>query len=376
PYTVEWPTYGDKTVSLYVEESNFVSDTTTNDIYIIYLTSDFQLQDTTCIAHIVDIIYTGNASPSAIYHWDFDGATIISGSGQGPYAVQWPSLGDKIVSLYVEESNYVSDTTTNDIYIEYLTSDFQLQDFACIFGTVDVSYTGNASDSATYYWDFDNANIVSGSGQGPFTVQWLSNGNKSVSLYVEESGYVSDTSSNEISIYDNPVFTIIPYPDDTVTTLDTIILMGDVASVSYLWSTGDTTQSIEVTCICGSNGGSQDYWLEVTNEGGCSSTEYITVVFEGPTLLSDFPNYLEIKAYPNPFTDNLNIELEISEDGQYVFELFNCLGLPVIRELRHLKPGRQKISVDMSHGYPGVYILSVKSDSGQLGVKKVIKSSN
>ena len=64
-----------------------VSDTTTNDIYIKFLSSDFQLQDTACIDHTVDIIYTGNASASAIYYWDFDGATIISGSGQGPYTV-------------------------------------------------------------------------------------------------------------------------------------------------------------------------------------------------------------------------------------------------------------------------------------------------
>ena len=376
PYMVEWPTDGDKTVSLYVEEAGYITDTTSKNIYIVFLTSDFQLQDTACIAHTVDIIYTGNAAPSATYYWEFDGATIISGSGQGPYTVQWPSPGDKTVSLYVEESNFVSDTTTNSIYIEYLTSDFQLQDFACIFNTVVISYIGNASDSATYYWDFDNANIVSGSGQGPFTVQWLSNGNKTVSLYVEESGYVSDTSSNEISIFDNPVFTIIPYPDDTVTTLDTIVLMGDVTSVSYLWSTGDTTQSIEVTCICGSNGGSQDYWLEVTNEGGCSSTEYITVVFEGPTLLSELPGKIDIKVYPNPFSDNLNIELRVFEKGQYIFEVFDCIGLTVFQELRHLKPGKQKISIDMNHGYPGVYILSVKSDDGQLGVKKVIKSSH
>jgi len=376
PYIVEWPTAGDKTVSLYVEESGFVSDTTTNDINIVYLTSDFQLQDTTCIAHTVDIIYTGNASPSATYQWDFDGATIISGSGQGPYMVHWPSLGDKTVSLYVEESNYITDTTTNEIYVENLTSDFQIQDFACIFNTVVISYTGNASDSAEYHWDFDGANIINGSGQGPYTVQWVSIGNKAVSLYVEESAYVSDTSSNEIYINENPVFTIVPYPNDTVTTLDTISLTGDITSVSYLWSTSDTTQSINVFNANGQGGGCQNYWLEVTNEAGCSHTEYIIVLFEGPTALSDFSNHIEFKVYPNPFNDNLNIDLEIIEKGQYLFEVFDCIGIPATQELRHLKPGKNKISIEMNHVYPGVYILSVKSDAGQLGVKKIIKGSN
>ncbi|RLD55579.1 MAG: hypothetical protein DRI97_09200 [Bacteroidetes bacterium] len=376
PYTVEWPTNGDKTVSLYVEESSIVSETTTNDIHIVYLTSDFQLQDTTCIAHTVDIIYTGNASPSATYQWDFDGATIIGGSGQGPYMVQWSALGDKAVSLYVEESNYITDTTTNEIYVGKLTSDFQMQDFVCSFATVLITYTGNASDSADYHWDFDGANIINGSGQGPFTVLWSGIGNKTVSLYVEESAYVSDTSSNEIYINENPVFTIVPYPNDTVTTLDTITLTGDITSVSYLWSTGDTTQSINVFNNCGQGGGCQNYWLEVTDEAGCINTEYIIVLFEGPTALSDFSNHIEIKAYPNPFNDKLNIELETIENGQYVIEVFDCIGLPAIQELRYLNPGKNKISVEMNHVYPGVYILSVKSDAGQLGVKKIIKGSN
>ncbi|MCD4723241.1 MAG: hypothetical protein K8R63_00255, partial [Bacteroidales bacterium] len=236
PYMVQWPSPGDKTVSLYVEESGYVSDTTTNYIYIEYLTSDFQLPDTACKSCIVDIIYIGNASDSAIYYWDFDSANIISGSGQGPYTVEWPSDGDKTVYLYVEESNFVSDTTTNDIYIVYLTSNFQLQDTACISNTVDIMYTGNASPSAMYYWDFDSATIISGSGQGPYTVEWPNPGDKTVSLYVEESSYVSDTTTNDIYIKDNTSFFNIHYTDYTVTTVDIISLANASISVLYLWS--------------------------------------------------------------------------------------------------------------------------------------------
>ena len=98
----------------------------------------------------------------------------ISGSGQGPYTLQWPSIGDKTVSLFVEESGNTSGTTTNDIYIENLTSDFQIPDTAYIATAVDIIYTGNAPLSATYYWDFDGATVISGSGQGPYTVEWPS----------------------------------------------------------------------------------------------------------------------------------------------------------------------------------------------------------
>ncbi|MBN2012039.1 T9SS type A sorting domain-containing protein, partial [candidate division KSB1 bacterium] len=136
------------------------------------------------------------------------------------------------------------------------------------------------------------------------------------------------------------------------------------------------TASIDVFNTSGPGGGSQDYWLEVTNDAGCSSREYITLVFEGPTFLYEFSNYIQIKVYPNPFGNDLNIELDIIEKGQYIIEVFDCIGFPIIQEQRHLIPGKQKMKLDMNQIYPGVYILSVKSDGGQIGAKKIVKSNN
>jgi hypothetical protein len=158
--------------------------------------------------------------------------------------------------------------------------------------------------------------------------------------------------------------------------MDTILLTADITSVSYLWSTGETTQSIEVICTCGSSGGSQDYWLEVTNDAGCTSKEFMTVVFEGPTFISDYPGHLEIKAYPNPFTSKLNIELQITEAGVYLIELFDRIGLPVHSESRKLNQGIQTICLDMNHANNGIYILSIRSDRGQINVKKVVRNIN
>jgi len=216
-----------------------------------------------------------------------------------------------------------------------------------------------------YDWDFSNANVISGSGQGPYSVQWFSPGNKTVSLYVEESAYYSDSTIKDININEKPEFSIIAYPNDTVPSLDTITLTGDISSVSYLWSTGETTQSIVVSNTCGSGGGCQYYWLEVTNDSGCISTEYITVMFEGPTSLSDLPNLVEFNVYPNPFHDNLSVEINILEERKFVFEVCDYLGQSVIKEVRHLQPGRQIININMDHAGPGVHVLSVKSDSGR-----------
>ena len=373
PYMVKWSSVGSKTVSLYLEESGFVSDTTEENIFISQLTSGFNLQDSSRVNYDVNIQYTGNASDAATYYWDFDGATVVSGSGQGPYIVQWSTTGSKTVSLYIEESGFVSDTTTNDIIITLLSSSFNLQGIACSEQIVDIQYTGNASDTATYYWDFDGATILSGSGQGPYTVLWPNGGYNTLSLYVEESGLVSDTTFHGISVVENPSFEIVSFPGDTASTSDTITLTADITSVSYLWSTGDTSQSIHVYNTSGANGGNQTYWLRVTNQLGCSSTDTIEVRFEVVVLVNDLRNEIELKVYPNPVYDILNIELVIAEKGHYIIELADNIGQPVIREMRYLDSGNPKIQLSMNHIPAGFYILSIRSEAGLADIKKIIK---
>ncbi len=65
----------------------------------------------------VTVTYMGNASNTANYTWNFDGATVVSGSGQGPYVVKWTTTGTKTISLSVSESGCTSNTTNLNIIV-------------------------------------------------------------------------------------------------------------------------------------------------------------------------------------------------------------------------------------------------------------------
>jgi hypothetical protein len=80
------------------------------------LSSDFSLPNKGCVQQHINIIYTGNAPANAVYLWNFGGAVIISGSGQGPYWVRWETVGVKTVSLSVTWETHTS-TTTKQIHI-------------------------------------------------------------------------------------------------------------------------------------------------------------------------------------------------------------------------------------------------------------------
>jgi hypothetical protein len=75
------------------------------------LIANFYLPENACVQQQVTIEYTGNAPQNATYIWDFGGAVIISGSGQGPYKVKWETVGLKSVSLTVHWGSLVADTT-------------------------------------------------------------------------------------------------------------------------------------------------------------------------------------------------------------------------------------------------------------------------
>ena len=51
------------------------------------------------------ITYMGNAS-AATPTWNFDGGTVVSGSGYGPYRVMWNDGGTKTISLTISGKTY------------------------------------------------------------------------------------------------------------------------------------------------------------------------------------------------------------------------------------------------------------------------------
>lgn len=70
----------------------------------INVTADFLINpNPSCGNGNIKVAYTGVLPAGAGYtfEWDFDGATILSGTGRGPYALRWTTTGTKSVSLRI-----------------------------------------------------------------------------------------------------------------------------------------------------------------------------------------------------------------------------------------------------------------------------------
>ncbi|NJO87103.1 MAG: hypothetical protein HC821_03570 [Lewinella sp.] len=65
-------------------------------------TADFGLvDDEICTTQSTVAAYTGSAGPGAMFTWDFGGARVLTGSGAGPYTLQWEQAGIYTLALGV-----------------------------------------------------------------------------------------------------------------------------------------------------------------------------------------------------------------------------------------------------------------------------------
>lgn len=248
-----------------------------------------------CVSQTAIITYTGFATPAATYTWDFDGGSIIAGSGQGPYQVKWNTPGVKNITLDVSENGCNSTIQGSQQVTIYAipTSTFTLNPAtsACENAPVTVQYTGSASTAANYNWNFNGGTVGSGSGQGPYSISWPTTGNPTVSLTVTENGCTSNPTQVPITIYPIPTATFTAQSPVCDQQASQVSYTGSASSnANYTWgwdggaATQGTGQSYSVVWI---GAGIKNVTLTV-DENGCTSVPVTVPVTVYPIPTSTF----------------------------------------------------------------------------------------
>lgn len=132
---------------------------------------------------------------------------------------------------------------------------------------------------------------------------------------------------------------------------------GGTAPFEYLWSTGDTSSSIQ-------NLFPGTYSVTVTDYYGCVFES--DVVVSSTTATEDIESGIVVQAAPNPSKDFLNITLQ--RPANKVF-LLNKHGQKV-KELNLLSLGKH--SIDISDLPSGMYVLMTILQSGKVNTQKIM----
>jgi len=74
-----------------------------------------------------------------------------------------------------------------------------------------------------------------------------------------------------------------------------------------------------------------------------------------------------IKAYPNPFNDNVNIEITSDKSSEFTIGITNLIGQNLGMDyLANNYPGKNVYSLNTAHLATGMYIVTVSSKDGKL----------
>lgn len=148
------------------------------------------------------------------------------------------------------------------------------------FTTLDFTYLDSCEENSTkfiaivdplpdrYFWNFGDGSF----GVGPSPIHTYDGPQGAfVSLTAELNGF-SQTVSLPVDIL--PIDTAVDLGNDTTICVDEILDLDAGPGVLYVWSTGETTQTIQVDTA-------GTYWVEVTGPNGCTSFDDIIVTEYG-----------------------------------------------------------------------------------------------
>ncbi|MBI5541145.1 MAG: fibronectin type III domain-containing protein [Bacteroidia bacterium] len=132
---------------------------------------------------------------------------------------------------------------------------------------------------------------------------------------------------------------------------------------NYLWSTGSTSNVIGIIA----NGW---YSLTTTDDFGCNAVD--SVYMYKPDGINEISDINEIKVYPNPAKDNVNIEINLKNKTDITFCLYSISG-QVIKEKMIQGQNFIKESFDISEVSSGIYYLKIATDENVRFVKLVVQ---
>ncbi len=196
--------------------------------------------------------------------------------------------------------------------------------------------------------------------------QW-SNGGTGSSIVVTTPGIYSVTvmhangcsTSDDILVQQAVSPSVLLGNDTTIT--QTMVLDAGSGFVTYLWSTGATTQTINVTQ-------SGTYWVQATNGDGCTGMDTITVsVVVGVSM----PQGYSLNVSPVPAHDRLQVRMGLPLEECITLSITDLAGRRIWATETQCSD-QVAIDIDLAAIANGTYLLNVAGESVKLSRKVVV----
>lgn len=226
-----------------------------------------------CSGETNQISFGGTASPWTIYAWDFDGATVQSGSGAGPYSLFWADSGTHCINLQLTDTlcGAVLDTQ-QCVYIYPLPIvDAGPDTSICLGNSTALTATGGSQYSWFPTEGLSNSNIANPVASPQHTTTYT----------VQMTGIPCD-GSDVVTITVSPLSPVGVSPDTTICAGQTLQFQS-WGGVNYLWSPTTGLSAPNIANPTATPLSTTNYVVNISDGSGCFATQEIHVtVLETP----------------------------------------------------------------------------------------------
>ncbi|MEI6433851.1 MAG: M14 family zinc carboxypeptidase [Bacteroidota bacterium] len=265
-----------------------------------------------------------------------DGPFTVIGTGSGSTSFDiGPSLLGKIRYIQVKDNGSGSVSGTG--------AGFNLDAIAMITPPLKVNFSVNnqnpcsgtalnftdqsAGNPVSWSWSFPGGFPSTSNIQNPTGIVYQTQGVYPVSLTISNGvSSLSKTKAGFISVIQSPV--VLLGNDTTICDNESLQLHAGNPGASYLWSTGETTETIVVDST-GIGYGTQEYWVSVTGQNGCIGFDSINVTYDDCTGVTINAEEHSVLVYPNPVANTAIISVNGFRNGYW--ELISTDGAALAR---------------------------------------------
>ena len=208
------------------------------------------------------------------------------------------------------------------------------------------------------------------------SIQVLGNWYYSATTFNDTVAGGSSTGCDTITTHTITTRTVSPalnLGNDVISCLDGgVTIFASNAYDSYNWSTGGTTNILNVTGATVGTG-SAEYILTVTQaSSACTARDTVNIRFNDCTGLDEMTSDLNVNLYPNPATNFVTIEImDKLNSGNLTLEILNSIGQVV--ESKSIENAKEQIIMDVNNFSKGLYLVRVSSDNLYITKKLLIQ---
>lgn len=216
--------------------------------------------------------------------------------------------------------------------------------------------TTNGIDSVSWNFDDPSSGLANFSKLLNPTHVFSLNGIFNVTL-VYYTGGIADTIIKAVLISNNPY---VDLGNDTIVCFyNTVTLYAGNIGSNYLWSTGETTDSI----VCSTTFDTViTYLVTVTNNYGCIGIDSINVTFDPCVSIKDINKKPVINIFPNPSSGKFNIQIS-NMMSDVELDIMNIHGQIILKENAMINSSSYTKELDLSKLPKGVYFINFRNDN-------------